>query len=184
MGLSGGVVDYDLPALVGFFEDEGEDSFYVAAVLFAAVELVFADADGEFFVEAVDFEIGEGEGTHGGFVGVVVLVLFDEAFVSAGDLVGDEEGVGGVFVGLGEAVDVAAVPGGLLGEQDLDDVELYAGGGVEVGGGVLRACRGVLRSGRGILRTGWRDGEDEEDCEQGGKGLTTEFAGHRAGPQC
>ena len=183
------MVDDDLPALVGFFEDEREETFYVAAVLFAAVELILADADGEFFVEAVDFEVSEGEGAHGGFIGVVVLVLFDEAGVAAVDLAGDEEGVGGVFVGLGKGVYVAAVPGGLLGEEDFDDVELYAGGGVEVRGGVLRV-RWVLRGGwavrscRGILRSGCGDGEDEEKREQGGEGSGAEFAWHRAGPQC
>jgi hypothetical protein len=127
----GGVVDDDLPAFVSFFEDKGEEAFGVAAVFFAAFELIFADADGETVIEGVDFEIGEGEGSHSGFGGVVVAVLLDEAGVAAGDLAGEEDGVGGVFVALGEAFDVAAVPGGLLGEEDFDDAELLRCGGVE-----------------------------------------------------
>lgn len=58
------VVKHDLPALLGFFEDEGEDSFRVAAFFFTAIELIFADADGEALVEGVDFQFGEAEGAH------------------------------------------------------------------------------------------------------------------------
>ena len=126
-----GVVDDDLPAVVGIFEDEGEEAFGVAAVFFAAFEVVFADNDSEVFVERMDLEVGVVEGAHGGFVGVVVLVLVEQAGEAAGDLVGDEEGVGGVFVAAGEAGEVALVPGVLLGDQDLDDVEFLARGGVE-----------------------------------------------------
>jgi hypothetical protein len=78
------VVDDDLPAFVGLFEDEGEQAFGVAAVFFAAFELVFADADGAAAVEGVDFEIGAGEGSHGGFGGVVVVVLLGESPCSPG----------------------------------------------------------------------------------------------------
>ncbi len=81
---------------------------------------------------------------------------------------GHEEDVGGVLEGLGEAVDVAAVPGGFLGEQDLDDVEFGSGGGVQVGGGVLRSVWGALGAGR------W-DCEDDEECEDDGEGLEAEF---------
>ena len=191
--LAGGVVDDNLPALVGFFEDEGEEAFRVAAIFFAAVELIFADADGELFVESVDLELREGEGAHGGLAGVVVAVLFDEAGEAVVDVVGEEDGVGRVLVGVGEGLDVAAIPGGLLCDEDFDDVELLAGGGVEVRGGVLRVrwvlrggwavrgCRGILRAG---LRSGWGDGEDEEEREQGGEGSGAEFAWHRASPQC
>ena len=131
------MVDYDFPAFVGFFEDEGEEAFGVAAFFFASVEFVLAEADGVVFAEGVDFQLGEGEIAHGGFVGVVVVVLLDESGVTAGELAGDEDGVGGVFIAEGEAVDVAAIPGGLLGEEDFDYAELLRGGGVEVGGGVL-----------------------------------------------
>ena len=100
--LLGGVVKDDLPAVVGVFEDEGEETFGAAAVFFAAIEVVFANNDGEVFVEGVDLEVGVGEGAHGGFAGVVVFVLVDEAGEAAEDLVGDEERVGRVLVSGGE----------------------------------------------------------------------------------
>ncbi len=151
------MVDDDLPAFFGFFEDEGEDAVGVTAFFFASFEVVFADADGEFFVEGVDFELGEAEGSHGGFGGVVVVVLVDHAGEASVELAGDEDGVGGVFVALGEAVDVAAVPGGLLLEEDLDDVEFLLGGGVE---------------GLGLGVEGWggEAGEEGEDDEVTAKG--------------
>ena len=131
------MVEDDLPAVVGVFEDEGEEAFGVAAVFFAALEAVFADDDGEVFVERVDLEVGVGEGAHGGFARVVVFVLVEQAGEAAEDLVSDEEGVGRVLVSLGEAGEVALVPGVLLRKKDLDDVELLPGGGVE-GVGLLR----------------------------------------------
>jgi hypothetical protein len=146
------VVDDDLPALVGFFEDEGEDAVGVAAFFFVAVEVVFADDYGEPFVEGVDLELGEAEGAHCGSGGVVVAVLLEHAVDAAEDLAGDEEGVGGVFVALDEGFEVATVPGGLLGEEDLDDVELLLGGGLELG----------------VLRVG--DEGQKEDGEEGKSG--------------
>src|ERR1700681_829061 len=125
-----GVVDDDLPALVGLFEDQGEEALGVAAVFFGAFKLVLTDAYGEVFVERVDLKLGEGEGPHRGLGGVVATILLDESGVSTGDLVGEKDGVGRVFVGFGEGVDVAAVPRSLLGEGDLDDVEFLLGGGM------------------------------------------------------
>ena len=89
----GGVVDDDLPAVVGVFKDEGEEAFGDAAVFLAALEMVFADDDGEVLIERMDLEVGVGEGAHRGLVGVVVLVLVEQAGKAAGDLVGDDEGV-------------------------------------------------------------------------------------------
>ena len=125
------MVDDDLPTVGGFFEDEGEDASGVSTIFFASVEVVFADADGEIFIERVNFEVGEGERTHGGARRVVALVLVNHAGVAAGDLMCDEESVGGVFVAAGEGCEVAFVPGSLLGEEDLDDIELLARRGVE-----------------------------------------------------
>src|ERR1700722_10874082 len=96
--LSGRVVDDDLPALVGFFEDEGEDAFGWASLLLVAFEVVLADDYGEVFVKGPDFKVGEGEGAHGGAGGVVAFVLVDQTGVTARDLVGDEEGVGSILV--------------------------------------------------------------------------------------
>jgi hypothetical protein len=58
-----------------------------------------------------------------------------------------------VSVALGEGVDVALVPGGLLPEEDLDDVELELGGGLK--GGRLGAGGG---------------GEGEKKEEEGKRG--------------
>jgi len=91
---SGGVVDDDLPAFVGFFEDEGEETVGVAALFFAAVEVVLADDVGEAIVERVDLEFGEGEIAHGGAGGVLVVVALGHAGVAAVDGAGEEEGVG------------------------------------------------------------------------------------------
>jgi len=146
------VIDDDLPAVVGVLEDEREEAFGVAAISFAPFQAVFSRDDGEVFVERMDFEVGEGEGPHGGSVGVVVLVFVEQAGEAAEDLVGDEEGVGRVFESADVAGEVAFVPGVLLGEEDLDDVELLARGGVE---------------GVGLLR-GEEDGEKQhkaESCE-------------------
>ena len=125
------MIDDDFPAVVCVLEDEGEEAFGVAALFFAAFEAVFSGDDGEVLVERMDFEVGEAESSHGGFVGVVVLVLVEQAGEAAEDLVGDEEGVGRVFEAVDVAGEVAFVPGVLLGEEDLDDVELLARGGVE-----------------------------------------------------
>jgi hypothetical protein len=131
------VVDNYLPTLVGLLEDEGKKAFGASTVFLAAVEFVLAEADGVVLAERVDFKLGEGEGAHAGLGRVVVVVLLDEAAEAAGELAGDEDGVGGVFVSEGESVDIAAVPGGLLGEEDLDDAELPRGGHVQIRGGVL-----------------------------------------------
>jgi hypothetical protein len=150
------VVDDDLPAVGRFFEDQGEDASCIAAIFFASFEVIFAYADGEVFVEGVDLKLGEGEGAHGGAVGVVAFVLVYEASIAAGDLVGDEEGVGRVFVAADEGGDVAAVPGCLLREKDLDDVEFLAGGGVER----LRCLRGE--------GDGYEEGEEDGSKAKGG----------------
>ena len=113
------MVDDDLPAVVGIFEDEGEESFGVAAVFLAAFEVVFADDDGEVFVEGMDLKVGVGERAHGGSVGVVAFVLVEQAGEAAEDLVGDKEGVGRVFEAAGEGGEVALVPGVLLGDRTL-----------------------------------------------------------------
>jgi hypothetical protein len=151
------VVDDDLPALVGFFEDEGEDAIGWATVFLAAVEMVFADDYGKLFVERVDFELGEAEVAHGGFVGVVVAVLVEHAVDATEDLVGDEEGVRGVFIALDEGREVAFIPCVFLSYEDLDDVELLFRGGFELI---------VLRAG------GEGDGENE------GYGIETEAEWH------
>ena len=91
LGRLGGVVDDDLPAVIGVFEDQGEEAFGDAAVFLAAVEVVFADDDCEVLVEGMDLEVGVAQGAHRGSVGVVVLVLVDEAGESTEDLVGDEK---------------------------------------------------------------------------------------------
>src|SRR5260370_32921037 len=85
----GGMVDDDLPAFVGFFEDEGEDAVGVAAFFLVAVEEVFADDYDEVVVEGGDLELGKGEGAHGGFGGVVVAVMVEHAVDAAEDLAGD-----------------------------------------------------------------------------------------------
>jgi hypothetical protein len=126
-----GVVNDDLPAVVGVFEDQREEAFGVAAVFFAAFKMVFADDDGEVFVKRMDLEVGVGEGAHGGFGGIVVFVLVEQAGETARDLAGDEDCVGGVLEASGEGREVALVPRILLGDEDLDDVELLAAGGVE-----------------------------------------------------
>jgi hypothetical protein len=144
------VVDDDLPALIGFFEDEGEDAVGVASIFLAAIEMIFANDYGEFFVEWVDFQLGEGERAHDGSGGVVVPVFIEHAIDAAEDLVGDEEGVGRVFVALNEGRKVAFVPSVFLRGEDFDDVEFLLGGGFELV---------VLRVG------GESDGEDEcKDC--------------------
>jgi hypothetical protein len=132
------VIDDDLPSVVGVLEDEGEETFDVASVFFASFNVVFADDDGEVFIERVNFKVGVGEGAHGCFAGVVVFVLLDEASEAAKDLMGDEEGIGRVFESTGECDEVSFVPGVLLSDEDLDDVEFLAGGGVEWVGRLLR----------------------------------------------
>ncbi len=125
------MIDDDFPAIVSVLEDEREQAFCVAAIFFASFEAIFSGDDGEVFVERVNLEVGEAEGPHGGFAGVVALVLVKQAGEAAENLVGDEESVGRVFEPVDGAGEVAFVPGVLLGEEDLDDVELLARGGVE-----------------------------------------------------
>ena len=62
---------------------------------------------------------------------VVSVSVIDQTGKAAKDLMGDEEGVRRVFESAGEGDEVSFVPGVLLGDEDLDDVELLAGGGVE-----------------------------------------------------
>src|SRR5882757_6162648 len=93
--------------------------------------MVFADADGELFVERMDLQVGEREGSHGGAVGVVLVVLGEHAGVASRDLSTDEESFGRILVALSEAVEVAFVPGCLLFEKNFDDVELLLGGSME-----------------------------------------------------
>jgi len=163
----GGVIYDDLPAIVGVFEDEGEESFSVSAVFFAAFEMIFADDHGEVFIERVDFEVSVGEGTHGGLARVVVLVLVDEAGEATEDLMGDEEGVGRVFVAAGEGVEVAVIPGVLLREEDLDDVEFLASCGVE------RVW--ILRCEEGGGKEGEAEGGEAKRAEKGHLGLGEEL---------
>src|ERR1700749_4307154 len=125
------MVEADLPAVIGVFDDEGEEAFGVSAVLFAAFETIFAEDDGEGFVERMNLKGGVGEGAHGGPGGVVALVFVDEAGESAEDLVGDEERVGRVFEAACEGGEISLVPGVLLGDENLDDVQLLAAGSVE-----------------------------------------------------
>ncbi len=125
------MVDDDLPAVVCVFEDEREKAFCVAAILLAALDVVFAQDNGKVLVERMNLEVGVGEGSHGCFGGVVVLVLVDHAREAAEDLVSDEEGIGRVFESAGEGDEVTFIPGVFLGDQDLDDVEFLTGGGVK-----------------------------------------------------
>ena len=165
-----GVIEDDLPAGCGLFEDEGEDALRVSAIFVTAVEVESADAEGEVVAERVHREIGEGEGSHAFLGGVVVVVGGEHAVVATLDLGVDEEGVGRVFVALGEGVEVALVPGGLLAEEDLDDVELELRGGREVGClGVEDGSEGKKQEEDESSRAGW-DG-------QGGHGTSR---GHRS----
>ena len=145
------MIDDDLPAVVGVFEDEGEEAIGVSAVFLASFDAIFSGDDGEVLIERMDLEVGEGEGSHGGSVGVVVLVLVEQAGEAAEDLMGDEESIGRVFESVDVAGEVAFVPGVLLREEDLDDVELLARGGVK------RV---------GLLR-GEEYGEKQSDAESG-----------------
>lgn len=160
----GGVVENDLPTLIGFFEDEGEDAVGVAAVFFATVEMVFAEDYGELFVEGMDFEFGEAEGPHRGSAGVVVSVCIEHAVDAAVDLVGDEEGVRGVFVALNEAFEVAFVPCVLLGEEDFGDVQFLAARGLEL-----------------IVLGVGREDDAEEECEDHGVETRAEWHGCHLG---
>jgi len=130
------VVDDDLPAVVSIFEDEREQTFGVATIFFAAFKMVFANDDGEVFVERMDLEIAVSEGAHGCFVGIVVFVFVEQPGKTTGDLMRDEEGVGRVFIAAGKGREVAIVPGVLLRDEDFDDVQLLARGRVK-GVGVL-----------------------------------------------
>ena len=78
----GGVVDYNLPAVVGFFKDEGEKSIGRAAILFGSVEVVPADADCEGITEGMGFEFREAKRSHGCAGGVVVLVVLEDMGVA------------------------------------------------------------------------------------------------------
>ena len=127
----GGVVDDDLPSVVGVLEDERKEAVGIAAILLVAVKVIPPDDHGEVLVERVDLEVGVGEGAHGAPVGIVMLVLIDKAGESAKDLMSDKEGVGRVLVAAGEGGEVALVPGVLLGDKDLNDAELLLGSGVE-----------------------------------------------------
>ena len=56
----GRVVNDDLPAFVGIFQDEGEQAFGDATVFLAALEMVFADDDGEVLIEGMDLKVRVG----------------------------------------------------------------------------------------------------------------------------
>ena len=136
------MIDDDFPAVVGVFEDEREKTFRCAAFFFASFEAISSDDDGEVFVERMDFEVGEGEGSHRGSVGIVALVFVEQAGEAAEDLVGDEESVRRIFETADVTGEVAFVPGVLLREEDFDDVEFLARGGVERIGGLRgQECR-------------------------------------------
>ena len=140
------MVEDDFPALGSFLHNKGEDAFGVAAGLLVAFEVVFADDDGESFVQRVDLEVGEGKRAHGGPIRVVALVALDEAAEAAADIAREEQDVGRVFVGFDEGGEVALVPGSFLREQSFDAAELDRAGGVELwilaGDGECRAHRG------------------------------------------
>ena len=91
--LLGGVVEDNLPALVGLFEDEREVAFGGTAVFLASIETIFSDAGGEVFAEGMDLEVGEAESAHGGFGGIVAAVLSEQACEPVVDCAGDEDGV-------------------------------------------------------------------------------------------
>jgi hypothetical protein len=148
---SGGVIDDDLPAVVGVLEDEREEAICIAAIFFAPFEAIFSGDDGEVLVEGMDLQIGEGERPHGGSAGVVTLVLVEQAGVAAEDLASDEECVGRVFESADVADEIAFIPGVLLGQEDLDDIKLLARGGVE----------------RVWLLRGEEGGEKQSDAESG-----------------
>ena len=153
------MVDDDLPALIGLLEDEGKDAVGVAAIFFAAVQVVFADDYGEILVERMDLELGEAESAHGRSAGVVVAILVEHPIYAAEHLVGDEEGARGVFVALDEGLKVAFIPCVLLGHENLDDIELLLGCDLELI----------------ALRLG-RDGYGEEEREN--CGVATRAAWH------
>ena len=132
------MVDDNLPSVIGVFKDEGKEAFGGAAVFLAAVEVVSADDDREVLIERMDLEIGVAERAHRGSIGIVVLVLVDEAGESTEDLVRDEQSVRRVLVPAREAGKIPLVPGILLGEENLNNVELLTRGGVERVGGLLR----------------------------------------------
>jgi len=139
----GGVIDDDFPAVVCVFDDEREEAIGRAAFSFTPFKAISSGDDGEVFVERMDFEVGEGESAHGGSVGIVALIFFEQTGETAEDLVGDEESIGRVFKTADVTGEVAFVPGVLLGEEDLDDVELLARGGVEgIGGLRTEECWG------------------------------------------
>jgi hypothetical protein len=124
----------DLPAGEGLFEDFYEGAVAVAARLFGAGELVFAGGEGEVVAHGADFYLGLLEGAHGVGVGEAGVETGADGGEAAEGSAEDGLGVGGVFE-VGEVgVEVAAVPGGFLSEEDLGDVELEAGGGEELVG--------------------------------------------------
>ena len=127
----GGVIEDDFPAVVGVFDDEGEEAFDVATIFPAALEMVFAEDDGEVLVERMYLKVGISESAHGGLGRVVALVFIEQTSEAAEDLVGDEERVGRVFEAAREGGEISLVPGVLLGDENFDDVQLLAAGGVE-----------------------------------------------------
>ncbi len=126
----------DLPAGGGFFEDVDEGAVGVAAGFFGAGEAVGAGGDGEGVAEGADFDLGLLEGSHGVAVGEAGVEAGADGGEAAEGCAEDGLGVGGVFVEGEIGVEVGAVPGGFLGEEDLGDVELEAGGGEELVGGL------------------------------------------------
>src|ERR1035437_3757369 len=127
----GPVVEDDLPALVGFFEHEGEQAVGRPAFLLGAVQVVLAEADGERVVQRMRLQFGKRDCSHGRACEVQVLVVFHDVRVAPRYLVADEEGVGRVLISLHEAIEVAGVPGFLLRQHHFGDVEFRARRGVE-----------------------------------------------------
>ena len=127
-----GVVEDDFPAGGFFFEDEGEDAGGIASTSGGAGEVEAAGDDGVIGAEHADVEAGEVKVAHGGRRWVGALVAGEEHGVSMLDGLADEGGAGRVSVAMHEGGDVAAVPGGYLGGEDVADGGV-GGLGVESG---------------------------------------------------
>ena len=144
-----------MPAGGGFFEDGGEAAGGVAAAFAGAGEVVFAGGEGEGFAEGADFDVFLLEVAEGVAVGEVGAEGGTDGGEAADGAAEDGLGVGRVFIEGEVGVEVAAVPGGLLGEEGLGDVELKAGGGEE-----LVRLLGARECGQGAEA----EGEDEDSA--------------------
>ena len=125
-----------MPAGGRLFEDFDEGAVAVAAELLGAGEGVFAGGESEGVAEGADFYLGLLEGAEGVAVGEAGVEAGADGGEAAEGRAEDGLGVGGVFEEGEVGVEVAFVPGGFLGEEDLGDVELEAGGGEELVGGL------------------------------------------------